>query len=229
MDGNPAIQSLLHLNLGLDATPIITFVKPFGVTQPIATGAEPANGFALELDAVFPFEKLSTVLSGILLDKRITLSEGLLKQHLVVKACKLYSNGDNLVAAIEFCGSFSGTLYATGKPYYNEATQTISLQQFNYDLKTSNFLLKGAKWLFDKLIREEIQKYTIADLSAYHKKITDNITNLLNKEWTKGLQASGTVESLTVTGIQVQQQQLMVCSRCSGRLSLQVTEGDFNM
>src|SRR5215217_79931 len=182
MPETPDYKPLLHLNLNVAATLALTFVKSSGIPISVLTGnAEAANGFALELEATFPYDKLTTVLDGYLRGKRFTLSEGFIKQHVVIDACKLYSNGDNLVAAAEFSGSFSGTLYATGKPVYNEATRSISLQQFNYDLKTENLLLKGAKWLFNKLILEEIQKYTLVDLSAYHKKLTDNLTSLLNK------------------------------------------------
>lgn len=225
MENKMEEKNLLNLSLALAATPAITFANATGREQTVpALQAGGANGFALELQVVLPFDHLSNVLHTYLRGKRFELSEGFIKQHVIVDACKLYGNGKNLLVEVQFSGSFSGTVYCTGLPVYDEAMQIIKLKNFDYELKTNNFLLKGAKWLFDKIILDEIQKYTIIELSDYYKNATESIQSLLNKEWTKGVRAAGSVTTITITGIEVQPQQLLIRSRCSGSLQLTIAE-----
>lgn len=221
-------KPLLHLNLGLAATPVITFIKSGGIAQTVPTSpANAATGFSLELEATVRYEALSNLLQTYLQGKRFDLSEGFLKQHVIIEECKLYSDKNNLIVDVRFSGSFAGTLSFTGTPFYIPLSQTIELQNFDYALDTKNFLLKGAKWLFNKIILEEIKKYTIVNLAAYYKKAADNINALLNKEWTKGIQAVGNVELINITNVQAQDRQLLIGCQCNCSLKLIVSEQAF--
>ena len=100
----------------------------------------------------------------------------------------------------------------------------MELRQFDYDLKTKNLLVRGAKWLFDKLILEEMQQYTILPVAQYYNTATERINTLLNKEWTTGVVASGALEKIEITSISAQKEQLLIRSRCSGSLHVTVSE-----
>jgi hypothetical protein len=112
---------------------------------------------------------------------------------------------------------------------YNPAAQRIELRNFDYDLKTNSFLLKGAKWLFNRIILEEIQKYTLFDLTPYYNRAALLLHDALQKQWATGIQASGKVEQLAVTGIQAQQQHLAVRMQCRAALQLTLSVQAFNL
>lgn len=223
METEPHNTALLNLNLRLNATLGFTFVKTPGRQQTVPSSG--ADGFALQMEAALPFEALSRTLNTYLQGKRFQLSEGLIRQHVVVDACRLYSNlRDSLVVEARFSGSFGGTVYLTGRPVYDAVAQKITLQNFDYDLETKNLLLRGAKWLFDKLILEEIRKYTVVDVAGLFKTVQVKLNEVLNKEWAKGIQAAGMTERLELTGIQAQQEQLVISLRCNGTLQVTIKE-----
>jgi len=228
MKQNAENTPLLQATIGLTAAPALFFVKT-GTPEPqlSLSQARGANGFSIQLEAAFPYAALSNVANGYLEGRRFELSEGFIKQHIIIKRCNILSHADKIAVQVQFSGSFSGTLYFTGIPYYNPALQRIELQNFAYDLNTTNFLLKGAKWLFNKVILEEIQKHTVLDLSAYFTKATNAVHAVLNKELTKGVQAEGALDAIVITGIEPQQSGLLIKSQCSGRLKLTLSELKF--
>jgi hypothetical protein len=228
MEAQLVNTALLNLNLRLNAAPALTIVKAPGRQQAVPSSG--ADGFSLELEAALPFEALSRTLNAYLQGKRFALTEGLIRQHVVVEASRLYSNlRGSLVIQVRFSGSFNGTVFLTGKPVYDAAAQKITLQNFDYELETKNLLLRGAKWLFDKLILEEIRKYTVVDVRALYKIIQAKLNEALNKEWAKGIQVAGTTEQLELTGIQVQQEQLVISLYCNGTLQVTIKELEFKL
>lgn len=232
MENITASNDLLHINLGITATPAISFIKPESVQQtvPDLAGSATANGFNINLEAALQYDSLSKVINGYLAGKRFELSEGFIKKHIVINHCKVYNDGsDKLQVSVAFGGSFNGTVYFTGKPVYHEDLKKIEMQDFDYDLKTKDFLLKTAKWLFDKQIVTEIKKYTVFDLSAYYNTAATTIDAWLNKEWTKGIKGSGTVNDLKLTGVYAMPQHLLIRSNCTGNLNVLVSQIDLTL
>lgn len=226
----PETIDLLNAQLRLAATPVITFLKTGGAKQAsIPTTEKARNGFVLELEAVLPYNELSTTLTAYLRGTRVEISEGLINKYILIDGCKLYSEEGQLVIEARFSGSFDGTIYFKGTPFYEPQGQTIRLQAMTYDLKTDSFLLKSLKWLFHKLILDQLKKYTVIDITVYQQKASKQITEFLNKEWATGIQATGAVTALEVTGIEARQEQLVVGMRCSGDLHLTIAAMQLKM
>ena len=231
MDNIGAKADLLNITLGITATPVISFIKPqtsVPVVPNLSTSGK-TDGFNIHIEAALEWDSLSKVMNGYLAGKRFEISEGLIKQHVVVNECKLYSDGaDNLMVAVAFTGSHKGTIYFKGKPFYNVNTKSIEIQNLDYDLKTNSFLLRTANWLFDSKIVSEIKKYTSIDLSTYYATAATTMDSWLNREWTKGIRGSGKVTDVKLTGVHALPQHLLVRSNCTGQLSVTVTEIDLN-
>lgn len=219
-------NALLNVQLRLAATPDIAIVKPSGNVQPVPVLQSNTNaGFSFELETALPYDKLTKVLDVFLRGKRLEVSEGFFRQHVILNGCKLYPGMPHqLVAEVPFSGSYSGTFYVTGTPFYNPQSRHIEVQNVAYDLKTGSLLLKGAKWLFGNLILDEIKKYTAVDLTLFYGVMASRIAALLNQQWTKGIQASGDVTDLVITGLTAQKQQLLVRGRCTGNLKIILSE-----
>jgi hypothetical protein len=229
---NIAVKNdLLNIDLGITATPSVSFIKPASgkTIVPNLSATATNGGFSINIEAALQYDSLSKVINGYLAGKRFEVSEGLIKKHVIIKECNIRSgSSNNMVIAAEFTGSHNGTVYFTGKPFYNEAAKKIELQDFDYDLKTKDFLLKAAKWLFDKRIVAEIKKYTVIDLSAYYNTAATTMNNWLNKEWTKGIKGSGKIAEVKLTGVHALKQHLLIRTACSGTLNVAVNEIDLN-
>jgi hypothetical protein len=224
-----AQNNLLQLNLGITASPKLSFIKPASSVPPVPnlTPAPADQGFNIHLEAALEYDSLSRVVNGFMAGKRFEVSDGLFKKHIIVRSCRLYSDlYDKLVVEVGFEGSHSGTVYFTGKPVYDSVARKIDISDFSYDLKTNDFLLRTVRWLFDKRIVSEIKKYTSIDLSAYYDTAVHTMNNWLTREWATGVRSNGSVSNLMLTGVYAQKEHLLLRSNCKGTLEVSVTAAE---
>lgn len=229
MENINAKNDLLNINIGISATPVVSFAKPDMAITPVPnlSTANNPGGFNVYLEAALQYDSLSNVLNGYLVNKRFDVAEGIFKKHIIIEHTTV--SGDdagNLVIKLDFSGSFDGTAYFTGKPIYNPEKKTIEVQELDYDLKTKNLLLKTAKWLFNKKILTELKKYTSFDLSQYYDTASKTLNTWLNREWTRGIRGTGSVNELKLTSVYALPQHLLIRSNCVGKLSVVVSEID---
>jgi len=227
-----AQNDMLNLTIGISATPVVTLIKPQPVQSVVPNLSPAANmeGFNINLEAALQYDSLSKVINGYMAGQRFEMSEGLIRKHVIVKACKVYSNlQEQVIIEVEFEGSHKGTVFFTGKPAYNPETRMIEMQDFEYDLETRSFLLKTAKWLFDKRIMAEIRKYTSIDMSSYYDTASKTMNEWLNREWTKGIRGSGSIQDLKLTAVKALPEHLLIRSNCVGKLNILVNQMEFKL
>lgn len=226
MENINATNNMLAINIGISATPVISFTKPDNQNSivPDLTKSNNKPGFNIFLEAALQYDSLSTVLNTLLVNKRFDLSEGIFKKHIIIKKTRVsgQQNG-NLLFQLDFTGSFDGTVFLTGKPVYNPDTKSIEVDELDYDLQTKNVLLKTAKWLFNKRIRNELKKYTSFSLADYYNTAGKTINSWLNKEWTKGIKGMGYVRDLKLVALSALPDHLLIRSNCAGDLSVLVS------
>lgn len=231
MENIGARADLLNITLGISATPVISFIKPdtnIPVLPNLSSGSN-IDGFNIHMEAALQYDSLSKVMNGYLAGKRFEISEGLIAQHIIVNDVKVYGGPqEKLMIELAFGGSHRGTIFFTGRPVYDSATKRIEMEAFDYDLKTNSFLLRTASWMFDKKIVSEIKKYTSIDMSTYYTTAATTIDSWLNREWTKGIQGSGQVSELKLTGVYALPEHLLIRSNCNGQLAVKVTELELN-
>lgn len=227
-----AKNDLLNINIGISATPIVTFQKEATRQTPVPNLTPSANpgGFSVFLEAALQYDSLSRVVNGYMAGKRFDLSEGLFAKHIIVKEVTVAGNNEGrMLIKLDFTGSFNGTAFFTGNPVYNAATKTIEVQDLDYDLQTKNLLLKTAKWLFSGKIESELKKNTAINLTSYFENAQKSLNAYLNKEWTKGIKGSGNVKELKVISVQPLPQHILIKTSCAGALSVQVTQIDLGL
>jgi hypothetical protein len=224
-----AKNDMLNINIGISATPVVSFEKPAVSPTPVPNlnNVNNPGGFNIYLEAALQYDSLSHVMNGYLVNKRFEVIEGLFKKHIVIQNTAV--SGDdhgNMVIKVDFTGSFDGTAVFIGKPVYNAEKKSIEVQDLDYDLKTKNLLLKTAKWLFNKRIIAELKNYTSFDLSQYYDTATKTLNSWLNREWTKGISGTGSVSELKLTSVYALPEHLLIRSNCAGKLNVLVSEID---
>lgn len=227
MENINARNDFLNISIGISATPVISFSKPEIIPSkvPDLTPANNPGGFNIYLEAALQYDSLSQVLNSYLVEKRIDVAEGIIKKHIIIKNAAVTGDAEgNMVISLDFTGSFNGTVYFTGKPVYNSEKKSIEILNLDYDLKTKNLLLKTAKWLFNKRISGELEKYTSFDLSQYYDTASKTMNNWLNREWTRGISGTGSVSELKLTSLYALPEHLLIRSNCTGTLSVLVRE-----
>jgi len=226
-----ANDDLLNINIGITATPVVSFVRPETKTLrvPNMSSSGGSGGFNIYLEAALQYDSLSQVINEYLENKRFELSEGLIKKHIIIRNAAVSADTmGNLIIKVDFTGSFNGTAFFTGKPVYDSEKRSIEVQDLDYDLKTKNLFLKTAKWLFNKKIINELKKYTSFPLGPYYDSACMTLNNWLSREWTKGITGNGYVNDLTLTSLYALPQHLLIRSNCTGQLSVTVSEISLN-
>jgi hypothetical protein len=227
-----AQKDLLNINIGITASPTVTFEKQNSVVTPVpnlSTSSAP-GGFSIYLDAALQYDSLSRVVNGYMAGKRFDVSEGIFKKHIIIKEVTVAASPEGrMLIKVDFTGSFNGTAFFTGNPVYNPSTKTIEVNDLDYDLQTKNLFLKTAKWLFAGKIEEELKKNTTINLTNYFDTAQKSLNTYLNKEWTKGIRGAGKINELKVVSVQPLPQHILIKTACSGNLSVQVTEIDLGL
>src|SRR5215203_1954922 len=227
MENIYAKDDLLNISIGITASPIINFESPASTSSlvPDITSAQTKNGFNIFLDAALNYDSLSNVINGYLKGKRFEFKEAFLKKYVIVDSCSVGGNSEgNLIINVHFSGSHNGSVSFTGKPFYNEQTKSIEVANLDYDLVTKDFLLKTAKWLFNKKIISELKKYTTFNMNSYYDTASKALDTWINREWSKGIKSTGKVNDLKIINVKALPDYLYIQTNCTGNLSLRVDE-----
>lgn len=230
MEGINAKNDLLNISIGISATPVVSMEKPVAINSavPDLTSTTNSGSFNIYLEAALQYDSLSKVLNTLIAGKSFDVGEGLFKKTVTVQNATVTGSTDgNLLFKLDFIGSFNGTAFFFGKPLYNAEKKSIEVKELDYELRTKNLLLKTAKWLFSNKITSELKKYSSIDLSQYYNTASKTLNDWLNREWTKGIKGSGSVNDLKLTAVYALPPHLLIRSNCVGKLNVVVSEIDF--
>jgi len=221
----------LNLLLGMTAKPVIRFEKPADplTLVPPLDYSLPMPGFNIFLDAVLNYDSLSNILNAQIKGQQFEFAKGSVNKILIVNDCRIYGSGnEKMIIKMAFGGTNSGVAYFTGKPFFNEKERTIEIREIDFDVKTKNFLLRNADWIFNRRISNEIASRTKFDLSGYIDTAKSLISNQLNHEWTKSVKSSGIINELKIAGIYPLGEHLIIRANASGALAIKMDAANFS-
>lgn len=227
-----ASNDSLNIFLGLSAKPVISFEKPSEQNSsiPNISYSGTAPGFNVFLDAVLQYDSLGKILNQQIEGREFDLGNGPVKKKFIIQSCRIFGSGnENMIIRVEFGGSAEGTAYFNGKPEYNPTSHIVELKDLDFDVKTRDKFLKTASWLFNKKITDEISSYSKFDLSSFFDSTRLSLNQQLNQEWMPGISSTGYVSDINLIGIYPLNQYLVLRSKCSGLLSMQIKANAINL
>lgn len=179
------------------------------------------DSVTIGLSSAISHEYATKIASDQFLNKTFTFNDG--KYQVTVKSIDLYGSGGNLVIQAGLTGSINGTVYLKGKPAYNPATQSLELQNLDYDLDTKNKLIKTANWLAKgKLLRSMQDAFKIPigkQLTQARQLIGQNITN---KSLAKGITLNGTLSDLAPADVYITPTSIVAVVLATGSVDVKV-------
>lgn len=217
----------LHISLGISARPRISFQKTPEIQTlvPNISDFRQRSGFSIYTDAVMNYDSLSRILNREMYKKRIDMEN--VGKHIIVENCVLYGVGsEQLVCKLQFSGSASGELYLTGKPVYEQSTDRLLIKDLEYDLNTRNMLLRTAKWLFNRKIINELNKYAVFSISENTREILQAMNEQMNKTWENGIQTGGRLNKLQLVNVYPEEDNLVLRFHTQGELSVKIESFD---
>jgi hypothetical protein len=75
-----------------------------------------------------------------------------------VKDIFLFGSGDKIVVALNIEGTIKGTIYLSGKPYYDRETSSLKVKDLDFDIRTKNVLIRSASWIFHQNLLQNLEQ-----------------------------------------------------------------------
>ena len=194
----------LILNVGMEAyTHIVVSenepdFKPNHILPDLIKTSVLPDGFLISLGSTISYEEATRILQKNI--KGYVYEDG--GRTIEITDISTYGNGDQLVMEIHFSGSFNGIMYMTGIPKYNNETQTVYIDDFDFDIKTKQALLKVGGWLLHGTFKKKIIQYStisIAEEIEETRKLAQE--SLDENQMTDGIKLDCKINSIEPKGI----------------------------
>ncbi len=175
------------------------------------------NDFNLNLILDVPFSHINDIAQDQLSNRRFT--EG--KYTLVIKDVFLYGNGENLIVALNVEGSIRGTLYLSGKPYYDAAERVLSVADLDFDVRTKNVLLQSASWIFHQGFIKSVSPQLVFPIGDQLQVIRNSVQSFLDEKTKMGyFRISGNLDKLEIQNILITRSSVKAVFNLSGALKI---------
>lgn len=206
-------------------TETVIGLKPEVTINPVIPSLQTVNQIPdivqIGLSGEISHEYASKVVKERFLNKSYLFNDG--KYNITLISIDLYGSGENLVIKAGVTGSIDGIIYLKGKPYYDPATQAVSLQGLDYDLDTKNKLVKTASWLAKgKFIKsmQEAFKIPLGNQISQAKELIQ--ANLTNKQIAKGIILNGQLEELTPSDVYITPTSIIATVLAKGKVDVKI-------
>ncbi len=219
--------NILRATIGVQAfTQTVTSVekptvpKASGLPQLQILDKVPGN-FKIGLISLISYEEASRLASKNFSGKSYSFVKG---QYTVqVTGIEMYGQNERLVIKVNLTGSINGYIYLKGVPYYDPATQMLSLKDLDYDLDTKNSIIRTANWLlqgkFSKMM-ENALVFPVGEQISSTRKIIQQL--IKSYKVTDGIQLKGELSEIAPDRVYLTPKHLYSVVFAQGNVSLKV-------
>jgi hypothetical protein len=158
------------------------------------------SAFTINLYTEIPFEHATAICREIFVGQ--TLRSG--RQRVLVHDMEV--SGENGLAKIrmDLSGSIKGTVSVTGRAVYDRSAQTLSIDDFDFDVESKGKYQRARNWLLKGIIMSKMKPHMKFPLGKTLDDAKTLIQEMLtNHEIYKGVTLNGRVDTLTVRGVEV--------------------------
>lgn len=177
--------------------------------------------FSIGVSGQVTHEYAARVLTDKFVNQTFSFSEG--KYEITLTSIDLYGNGENIVVQAGMAGSVEGTVYLTGKPYYDPVTQSVALYNLDYDLDTRNKLVKTANWLakgkFVKVLQEKL-RIPLGDRIEEARELIQS--KLTDKQVARGVIVNAELQELSPSEVYITPESIIALVTAKGRAKVKI-------
>jgi len=217
-----AQNNLVRLSVGLKSVAELSVGPEPPARAPVPLpNLKPAEGgdrtFRMALNTDLYYQELLAIAAPLLLNKELG-SDG---KSVILKELELYGNGDHLVVKVLATGSIDGTFYLTCRPVFNQKTNVFSVEDVDFDMQSKSLLLNSADWLLHGVIKSKIQEKLNMDLTQRLTQAREMADKALARvKLADNVALTGTVKTIKLTDVMVQQEKITVQLYTEGETSI---------
>lgn len=137
------------------------------------------NDFILHLKGELPYKAVNDLLTKKIKDTVLVVLNTDYK--IKIKNAEVFGSGQKLFMKLAVTGDVNSTIYLSGTPRFDSLNNSLHFDNFDYDLRSEEYLLSVADWMLKTTVKEEIQKLLILPMDNYVKQLPDIIQTALSK------------------------------------------------
>ncbi len=180
-----------------------------------------SSQFNIGLSGKIPTTEINRLLEENFQDQTYSFNNN--KQQVTITDVELYGSGINLIIRAGLKGSINGNIYLKGIPAFDGITQTLYLENLDFDLDTKNKLVKTASWLMHGRLIEEFKNSLSIPLGSQIEWASDMITESLdNLEIAPGIYINGHLDELTPSGVFITEQSVIASVIAKGKADITI-------
>ena len=182
-------------------------------------GSAAVNDFAVNLVTDISIKEAESMAKSFALNQKFYPGG----KEIAVRNIELFGQNDKIVVNTSFSGSYTGSLYLIGRPIYNPQKNSIEMEDLDYDLQSKDFMLRSAKWLFDRTILKKMKEACVFPLDDNVKYFKNMMNDMLRDyKFNNNVSLKGAVNNIKVERIQVQEGNIKIYVSSNGYLNIDV-------
>ena len=182
---------------------------------------KPAQQFNLNIGADITFDKISEMAKKELLNK--TFTEG--KNTITISDLSIFGSEGKAVFVADVIGTLKGRIYFTGNMVYNSEKLAVEITEPEFDVKTSNALVKSAGWLLHGMILKKLMPYLIYPVKSNLDDMKMQVNQMLSDyKVMDGVSLQGKLNTLNVTDLSLVPGAVRIQANVKGNIALKVKD-----
>jgi hypothetical protein len=177
--------------------------------------------FSVYSNIEVPFSKVNE------LAKQYVVGQEFKKGNKTVKidSIKVWGQNDKLVVKVNLSGSVKGSVYCVGNLNLNDSTQTLKIDNFDFELNTQSKLLKSANWLLHKGFLKLIEPMlTIPLKEQIDKSMLMTNNTLKNYKFSKGMYLNGRLNDIHLQKISIYKDGFVISGKVDGNIKVTIAD-----
>jgi Domain of unknown function (DUF4403) len=178
------------------------------------------DDFEINLVADIPIKEAEAMAQKMAIGQSIQLGS----QTVKITSLSLFGQKEQLVINAGFTGNYSGNVSLIGTPVFDATTNTLRLENVNYELNDINFLLRSALWLFEGVIAKKIKEKTVfpigSKLNEIKATVNEKLQNYVLNNYTM---IHGLVEHLNIIQLEIKPEGIKIYTQATGKIGVQIS------
>lgn len=223
--------NILQVNLGIDATPVLSLDKNENAVvpplPPLNVQKDLASGFVIQMPIKSSYESLSSKVNEMTAGSTFASDDQ--KKSITVKHLSLSGLGNQKIQVEVLCDMKVGfkkykncKFFLALTPSIDPATNKMSVSSIDVDSKSRHVLMNAGVDVFQTKLTETIQSACNVDLTPTLQSAKIEIEKQLNGELLPGVNLKGLLNNLQITGFYPTQKELQINVALNGNLQIDV-------
>jgi hypothetical protein len=183
----------------------------------LVSGQPVGRGLRVAIEGQLGYDVANDLLRRALVGKRIERGE----RQAIIQAVELLGIGGGRVAlGVRFGGTARGMVYLTGTPRYDTAADRLLVPDLEYDLRTSDLLIRSVSWLKDDAIRNFLRERARFPVEGQLDRLRQLAERGMNRSLAEGVDLSATLERAKAVSVRATTKALFVRAEATGTARL---------